>query len=242
MSSITQSSTMEKSTTLTSPLPSDLSQPDSPVMLEAEPSLPRKTEPKSSRQPLPSQPDLGVSSLRAEALGRSFNSSVIEEKLRALNCDISFDPEVRRPSDYHVVGQWNDRRQDDFMGVYWCGRFVTVMDRGQCPEHCLQEMEDALVEIPMSAIDKHVHDEPRVAYVEILPSDPGYHMAMLKAERKDDNYSRDDNGKVFRYQALIMGKKPGRICKFGWRKTLCALVECGAVSQRAVETAFGVRL
>ena len=94
----------------------------------------------------------------------------------------------------------------------------------------------------MSDIERRVDEDPHVSYVQILPLDPGYHVALSKAERGDDNYHQDEDGKVFRYQALVIGTKPGKIAKRGWRRTLCALVECGAVAQAAVEKAFSVRL
>ena len=176
--------------------------------------------------------------------GTCLDSALIERGLRELNPDISFDmPNNLSHASFvmtNVPGfeDINENRK----GVYYEGRYICTMDRGMVTEIPVTEFELGHVEISPSDVDKH--DEVFTTYVEILPSDPGYHHALLKAQMKDDNHVQDPDGKVFRYRHMILKMVPGRTVRVGWRSTFKALAGAGipGVTKLSLERKFAVDL
>ena len=176
-----------------------------------------------------------------ETVVGSLTADDIRRGLRELNSGFSFDAVLNRPSEYRFVLQ-GDNKTSTRGGVFHNGHFICAMDRGVIPEHTVWSEKDGFEEIRMCDIERY--DETRVVYVEILEDDPFYNEALLKAERGDDNYRLDDDGKVFRYQALRECKVPDQVGTIGWRATLSKIASLGlpGVAPVDVEVKFGVRL
>jgi hypothetical protein len=170
------------------------------------------------------------------------NASDIKKKLVEMNPGISFDAAENRPSEYQYVLQGADNMQDKRGGIFYNGRFVCAMDRGVIPEKEIWEMTDGFEEIPMSMIDQV--EESRVVYVEVMKTDPNYNQALLKAQRKDDNFQLDDDGKVFKYKAVREGRVRDKILTIGWRNTLTDLAFAGipGVTVTTINEKFDVSL
>lgn len=181
--------------------------------------------------------------ITASALGKTLSSAMIESGLRELNPDLHFDMPNKlgdasftcQTVDFDVI---NENRQ----GIYWNGRYVTGMDRGMVTEYKLWEEEDGIEEIPAS--DKERYGDGCCTYVEILPSDSFYNEALLRAEKKDDNFTMDEDGKVFKWAYFRFTKVKGRIIRVGWRHTLENLigVNIPGLTRRAIEEKFSVDL
>ena len=173
---------------------------------------------------------------------RAFDAGEIRRGLAELAPDISFDAVVNRPSDNFYVLEGGDHMEEERGGVYHLGRFICAMDRGIIGEDAVWEMADGFREIDMSDIERY--DDTKVVYFEILPTDPNYHFALLKAQEKHDNYQQDGDGRLFRYQALRQAKVPSRILKIGWRSLFATLISRGipGVTQQSIFQKFGVRM
>ena len=158
-------------------------------------------------------------------LGKVLTFDTVERGLRELNNDISLDAPVRRSADYTYLFTPSDEAAEanrkGRAGIYHSGRYVCALDRGSIPEIKVYGVEDGFVSIDMDKI--YQHDDTRVSYMEILPESPYYHAALSKAERHDDNFALN-NGKVYFYQPLRIGKKRGAVQKLGWRHTFEALL------------------
>ena len=175
-------------------------------------------------------------------LGLSLNSSDIQKGLRELNPQISFDAVVNRPSEYHFVLRGGDNMTDTRGGVFYNGHFVCAMDRGVIPEKTVWSMANGFEEIRMCDIDRY--DDSRVVYVEIMKADKFYNEALLKAQKSDDNFRLDDDGKVFKYQALRECRVRDRVITIGWRATLLDVASRGipGVTLDTLNSKFRVRL
>jgi hypothetical protein len=170
------------------------------------------------------------------------NASDIKKKLVELNPGISFDAAENRPSDYQYVLQGAYNMTERRGGVFYNGRFICAMDRGVIREKEIWQMADGFEEIPMSMIDRV--DESRVIYVEVMKTDPNYNHALLKAQRKDDNFQLDGDGKVFKYRAVREGRVRDKILTIGWRNTLTDLAFAGipGVTVATINEKFDVSL
>jgi len=168
-------------------------------------------------------------------------ASEIQNGLRRLNPAISFDAAENRPSEYHYVLQ-GDNMTDTRGGVFYNGVYVCAMDRGIIPEHPVWSMAQGFEEIRMCDVNRY--DDSRVVYVQVMEEDKNYHIALLKAERGDDNFRKDDDGKVFKYQALRECQVRDKVITIGWRNTLVNLASVGipGVTVDTVNEQFNVRL
>jgi hypothetical protein len=175
-------------------------------------------------------------------LGSTLSSVAIEKGLRDLNPEFHFDMPnsissagfVVNVDDFEII---NANRQ----GIYWKGNYVATMDRGLSTEFKLWEEEEGIEEIPRG--DEHLYDDGCCTYVEVLPSDSFYHVALSKAEAKDDNFTID-NGKVMKWAYFRFTKVRGRIIRVGWRHTFENLLSRNipGVTRRALEAKFNVDL
>lgn len=175
-------------------------------------------------------------------LGQSLSASDIKRGLVELNPQISFDAATNRPSDYHFVLQGGDNKSNTHGGVFYNGRYVCSMGRGVIPEHDVWSMTDGIEDIRMCDIERY--DNSRVIYVEVLESDPNYHIALLKAEKKDDNFVLDGDGRVFKYRAVREGRVRDKIEIPGWRPTFARLLQMKIpnVTVDTLNKKFGVRM
>jgi len=174
-------------------------------------------------------------------LGRSLTDSDIRAGLFEMNPSISFDAAINRPSEYRFVLK-GDNMTDVRGGIFYNGMYVCAYDRGVVPELPIWSMTDGIEEIRMCDIEKY--DDTRVCYVQIMESDPHYHIALTKAESKDDNFVLDDDGKVYKYTALRECRVRDKIIRIGWRRTLVHVATAGipGVTIDTVNAKFGVRL
>ena len=131
--------------------------------------------------------------IEAQAQTVALDSGAVCRGLRELNPDLSFDAVVNRPSDNAYVLKGGDHMEETRGGVYYQGRFMCAMDRGVIAEQAVWEMQDGYQEIRMAEIERY--DDTRVLYVQVLPTDQNYHVALTKAQAKDDNFTVDDDGK-----------------------------------------------
>lgn len=182
---------------------------------------------------------------RALSLGRSLDYSDVVRGLRELNTAISFDAVVNRPSDYEYALKPPAEsdliaQREEGSGVYFNGRYVCRIDRGQIPELKLWNVTSGVKSIGSADLDKH--DEVRVCYIEILPTDSFYQAALEKAQKHDDNYKIEADGRVFRYEAFIETKVPGRVIRVGWRHTFEALIRANipGVTRESLGNKFAV--
>lgn len=180
--------------------------------------------------------------IEAAAATRAFSAGDIQRGLVDLNPDISFDAVVNRPSDNVYLLQDGDNMEASRGGVYHQGQYLCAMDRDLIGEHSVWESRPGYREIRMADIERY--DDTRVLYFEILPTDPGYHAALLAAQRKHDNYTQDGDGKVFRYQALRESMVPYKVLHIGWRALFTQLVARGipGINPLTIYQRFGVRL
>jgi hypothetical protein len=179
----------------------------------------------------------------AEVAQVALDAGAIQRGLRELNPSISFDAVVNRPSDNYYVLQGCDHMEDLRGGVYYNGEFLCAMDRGVVAEHPVWETAPGYVEIPM--VDFERYDDVKKVYVQVLPTDAGYNEALSRAERKDDNYSIDEDGKVFKWQCLREANQvPYRILHIGWRELFAHLIfrRIPGLTKDALEAKFGVRI
>lgn len=176
--------------------------------------------------------------------GKSLDSADIEKGLREMNPDISFDMPNRLSHASFVMQGVPDFEtlNQNRKGVYYNGYYICPMDRGMVTEVPVTEMELGHKEIPAIDVDKY--DEVLTSFLEVLPTDPDYNNALVKAQLKDDNYVQDPDGKVFRYRYVVLAMMPGRTIRVGWKSTFRALVaaKIPGVTKQAIERRFGVDL
>jgi hypothetical protein len=174
-------------------------------------------------------------------LGRSLNASDVQNGLRELNPDITFDAALNRPSEYQFVLK-GDNMTEKRGGVFYSGRYVCALDRGVIPEHAVWNMVDGMEEIRMCDIERY--DATRVIYVEVLQNDPNYNVALLKAEKGDDNFVLDGDGRVFKFRAVREGRVRDRVEIVGWRHTFERLLaqRIPNITIKTLEEKFGVRM
>lgn len=176
-------------------------------------------------------------------LGQPLSSFGIEQGLRELCSDIHFDMPNKIGDAYFLLAT-PDREQinQQRYGVYYNGRYICALDRGVVPEYKIWDEVEGWREIGAGDVDRHeiVH----TLFFQILPSDPGYHEALYRAERKDDRYSLDAAGKVFKWQHLVQTKVRGSIVSIGWRHTFENLIAANipGVTRRSLAEKFGVDL
>jgi hypothetical protein len=87
-------------------------------------------------------------------------------------------------------------------------------------------------------------EQDHTLFFEILRTDPNYHEALYRAERKDDNYTIDARGRVFKWQHLIPSKVLGDIECVGWRHTFENLIAANlpGITRDTLATKFAVDL
>jgi hypothetical protein len=186
----------------------------------------------------------GSSASAGVDFGKMLRFDVIERGLKELNCDISLDVPVRRSSDWSYMFEFapgaDESSRRGRAAVYYGEKYICALDRGDVPEIKIYGVEPGWVSIPMS--DIHKWDDSKVSYMEILPESPYYHLALSKAQRKDDNYTIADNGKVFLYEAMRWTKTRGPVQKLGWRHTFEALLRAkiAGVTRESLAKKFGV--
>lgn len=165
--------------------------------------------------------------------GKGLSESTVKRGLRELNPDLEFDRVIN-------WGQWHPYASTR-QGVWYCGRHICSMDRGIIPELKTWNVEEGIEEItPMQA---DAADNAFCVYVQVLPSDPGYNEAVLRADRNDDNYTRDpETQNIYRWTHFRFAKVRGRVVRVGWRHTFEALIAAGipGVTRDSIGAAFGV--
>jgi hypothetical protein len=176
-------------------------------------------------------------------LGGTLSSVAIERGLRELCPDIAFDMPNRLEDAKFVVASpdfpvINANRQ----GIYWNGRYIAALDRGIVTEFKVWEEEDGIEEIP--PMMESLYDDGCCTYIEILPTDPFYNEALLKAQARDDNFTIGAEGQVFKWAYFRFTKVRGRIIRVGWRHTLTNVSNAGipGITRQAIEAKFGVDL
>jgi hypothetical protein len=176
-----------------------------------------------------------------DGFGRSILATDLRVGLQELNPDITFDAAENRPSEYSYVLKGGDLMRDDRGGVFYQGKFVASYDKGVIPEWAVWSTKRGYEEIRMADIERY--NDTRVMYFEIMPTDPGYHVALTKAQKKDDNFTIE-GGKVFRHQALRETEIRDKILRVGWRHTLNRLLaaKVPGVSVDTLDEKLGVRL
>lgn len=169
------------------------------------------------------------------------NDSNLRAGLVELNRDISFDAAINRSSDYSFSLK-GDNMTAVRGGIFYNGMYVCAYDRGVMPELPIWSMTDGIEQIRMCDIERY--DDTRVCYVEIMKTDPHYHVALTKAERKDDEFVLDDDGKVYKYTALRECRVRDKVIRIGWRQTLVNMACAGipGVTLDTINQKFSVRL
>lgn len=186
----------------------------------------------------------GLAWSQVSTLGATLSSVAIEKGLRELNPDIHFDmPNQIESSHFLVQGVPHfERVNSNRQGIYWHGHYIAGMDRGMVTEFKVWEEEDGIEEIPASEKDRD--DQGCCTYIEILPTDPFYNAALLKAQAKDDSFVLQPDGKVFKWAYFKFTKVRGRIVRVGWRHTFENVAKWGipGVTRQAIEEKFNVDL
>lgn len=149
---------------------------------------------------------------------QDFGQFLAEDKLKAalkgLNPGLHFD----------VGGnlEFPHPQMEKRQGVWYNGRHVCSMDRGNIPEYKIWMLEAGMADIDWVDVDRH--DDVQIAYVEIMPTDAEYETAWMAFEAKRDGYHLDLNGKLFHYRACRMTLQPSYIEYVGWRHTLHRII------------------
>lgn len=186
----------------------------------------------------------GLAWSQVSTLGATLSSTAIEKGLRELNPDIHFDmPNNLEDANFVVQNVPNfERINANRQGIYWHGVYLAGMDRGMVTEFKVWEEEDGVEEIPYQEKDRY--DDGCCTYIEILPTDPFYNAALLKAQAKDDNFVFQPDGKIFKWAYFRFTKVRGRIIRLGWRHTFENLTRCNVpgVTRKALEEKFKVDL
>lgn len=176
-------------------------------------------------------------------LGHAIDSATMEKGLRELCPGIHFDM-PNKISEAHFVLNAPDREAINLkrQGIYYNGRYICAMDRPISPEYKVWTEEEGVREISAADVDKH--DFVHTVYFEILKTDPLYHEALYRAEIKDDNYTKDEHGRVFKWQHLIFDKVRGEIEMVGWRHTFENLIaaKLPGITRDSLAAKFGVDL
>jgi hypothetical protein len=176
-------------------------------------------------------------------LGFPLSALTIETGLTELCPDLHFDLPDRVAGGRFVMDSPRTAIANaNMQGIYYKGNFVCAMDRNVSPEFKTWEEEDGLKEISVADADRH--DEVQTLYFEVLPSDPTYHEALLRAQAKHDKYTLDDRGRVFRWQYIVPCRVRGAIIKLGWRNTFENLLRhrLPGITREALAEKFAVDL
>ena len=176
--------------------------------------------------------------------GTPLSNETIKKGLVELNPEINFDPISRLPEIWRPI-MHNDGKpiaESETEGVYWGVRYVAPLDRGMVPEGEIYEDEEGIEEIPMQDFERY--DGASVLFWEILPTEAGYHEALLMAQQKQDNFRIDDRGKVFKQVCIRHAVVRGRMIRYGWRNTFNAILAymIPGVTREAIEKKFGIDL
>lgn len=165
-------------------------------------------------------------------LGKPLHETTVKAGLIELNPGFHFDMLT-------AIGQWHPY-QASRQGVWFEGKHICSMDRDVLPEYKLWNVEDGVEEVtPMHADSL---DNVFCVYVQILPTDPTYQDALLKAEKNDDNFTLHDNGKVFKWTHLRFTKVKGDVVKLGWRHVFEKILQCNisGVTRQSLGEKFSV--
>ncbi len=186
---------------------------------------------------------LAVTAGSPSTLGDTLSSVAMERGLRELCPDLHFDmPNKLEDAQFVASTAGFDRINANRQGIYWNGRYLCGMDRGVVTEFKLWEEEEGIEEI--SPIEAGMYIDECCTYIQILSSDSFYHEALTKAQSKDDNFTIDADGKVFKWTYFRGAKTRGRVVRVGWRHTLENLARSGVpgLTRRALEQKFNVDL
>ena len=167
--------------------------------------------------------------------GKPLDYATVTAALQRLCPEIEFDEAGR-------MG-WTTPNIEIRASVKYQGRYIAAIDRGMIPEFKVWKETIGAQEITMA--EAQTQDDTGVLYAEILPTDPGYHQALVMAQRGDDNYRQDpDGGKLWKYTPYRFAKVRGAIVRFGWRHTLERIVraEIPGLTREAIGRALGVDL
>lgn len=142
-------------------------------------------------------------------VGRYLQTASIKRALT--ECNPGFHFQVSENHDHPM--------RDTRIGVWFNGRHICSLDRGpNVPEAKVWIVQEGAEDISWTDIDKY--DDCKIAYMQILPTDPTYQDAWLAFEAKRDGYHLDLSGRLFHYRALRKAWVPDRILYVGWQHTL----------------------
>lgn len=168
--------------------------------------------------------------------GRMLFYGDVVRGLQELNRDMHFDMAT-------ALGGWHPK-QDQFAGVFYLGQHVCSMDRDQIPEFKIWGVSERRVEIPVDQV--YLHEFATVSWDEVLPSDPAYLDASVKANTFDDGYSwdkhKDGTPMLVKNRGYRTMKGRGPIIKLGWRHTFEGILrrEIPGIGRLILGDKFGV--
>jgi len=177
--------------------------------------------------------------------GQVLDYGTVTRRLRELNPDIHFDmgealglyamqnasPAARAVRTRHA-------------GVYYHGRHVASMDRGEIPEYKVWTVVEAAVEIP--PVEAAQHEFAWTQWNEVFSDSPEYAAGCEKALTFSDGYAmetgKDGSPMLKKYRGYMMSKSRGKVLKLGWRHTFERLLFEGipGVTRQSVAEKFGV--
>jgi hypothetical protein len=143
--------------------------------------------------------------------GRYIPEARLKAALMSLNPGFHFDVGGNLELPHPMM----DKRQ----GVWFNGRHICSMDRGNIPEYKIWMLEPGVEDVSWGDIDRY--DDVQIAYMEIMAHDAEFESAWLAYEAKRDGYHLDTaTGKLFHYRACRPSMTPSFIEYVGWRHTL----------------------
>ena len=178
--------------------------------------------------------------------GRILDYGTVTAGLRSLNADLHFDMGECLPGSYVLteVPAWVKAQRKKYAGVFYRGRLVASMDRGEIPEYKIWTIETRTVEIPPEEVSQH--ELAWTQWNEIEPGCPEYDTGIEKALTFSDGYametSRAGQPMLKKYRGYTMARARGPIQKLGWRHTFERLLleNIPNVNRRTIGETFGV--
>lgn len=177
--------------------------------------------------------------------GHVLDYGTLTRGLRELNPDLHFDMGEALGgycmTDLSAVAKAIRGRH---AGVYYKGRHVASMDRGEVPEFKIWSVREGTVEIPAAEVS--MIEGAWTQWNEVAADSPEYEIGCEKARTFDDGYAmetgRDGKPMLKHYRGYRIEKSRGPIIKLGWRHTLERLLFEGipGITRSALAEKFGV--
>lgn len=178
--------------------------------------------------------------------GQTLESGEVERGLRDLNRDISFDPVIRRPSEFGYVLEMvpgaRKAVERDRIPIIHNERSVSAMDRNTIPEFKVWTLVEKIVPTTLREVD---HDDASMPYFVVPKSDPNYSDLFSETIRGlRDDYLVGSNGKLLKAWAHIPRKVRGPVFRLGWRHTFEQLLLAGipGITRESLAGRFNVNM